>query len=218
MTDLYRETDRLVAELDSSLLLRLDSAKGNATEFQKILDLINQNLDTINYNCDTLNTNSNKVELKRRQKERERIQTLKYRVQTIKTQVNAAERRHKHDLETAEARSNLLNRRFTANDNQVELEVSTSAREAIHGQRLQQSHSDIDAIIGQGQAIYDNLRADSAIFKKTKTKMLSILNTIGLSNTLMRLTDKRSSQDQWILYGMMVVSVLIMYGFWKWWS
>ena len=76
MTDLYRETDRLVAELDSSLLLRLDSAKGNATEFQKILDLINQNLDTINYNCDTLNTNSNKVELKRRQKERERIQTL----------------------------------------------------------------------------------------------------------------------------------------------
>jgi len=216
--DLYPDTARLVDATENTLLLRLESSKGQDNDFQKILEEINKNLDTINLNCDTLQSKSNKVPLNRRQLERSKIEQLKFRVQTIKTSLRSAERRHKSDLERAQERSNLLNRRYTANDNQVELEVTTNAREARHNTKLLQSHNDIDQIIGQGQAIYDDLKKDSAMFKKTKTKMLSILNTMGLSNTLMRLIDKRTSQDRWLLYGMMLVSVLIMYCFWKYWS
>lgn len=147
-----------------------------------------------------------------------RFPLSEFRVQTIQTSLTSVERRHKKDIDQKNERQNLLNRKYIANDNQVELEVSTQARETLHNRKLNQSHKDIDAIINQGHEIFESLKHDSAIFKSTKTKMLLILNTMGLSNTLMRLIDKRSSQDKWIVWGLMIVCFLIMYGFWKYWS
>lgn len=215
--DLYPQTARLIDSTENSLLLRLESAKGSS-DFTNILNEINNNINLITSNLDSLNLKASKVALNRRQTERQKVEQLKFRVQTIKTSINSIERRHRQDIERSRDRENLLSRRYTANDNQVELEVNSQAREAIHSNKLGQAHNDIDNIIAQGQAVFENLKSDSMAFKRAKTKMLSIVNTLGLSNTLMRLIDKRGVQDKYLLYGMMIFSVVIMYSFWVYWK
>ena len=37
------------------------------------------------------------------------------------------------------------------------------------------------------------------------------MNTLGLSNTVMRLVEKRSAQDKWIFAGGVAVTLLVMY-------
>jgi len=214
--DLYPQTARLIDSTENSLLLRLESSIGS--DFDQILDLISNNLQQINQNIDSLNLKASKVALNRRQTERQKVDQLKFRLQTIKTSLNSIERRHKQDLERRKERENLLSRRYTANDNQVELEVNSQAREAVHSNKLGQAHNDIDQIIAQGQSVFENLKSDSMMFKRAKTKMLSIVNTLGLSNTLMRLIDKRGVQDKYLLYGMMIFSVVVMYSFWVYWK
>ena len=45
-------------------------------------------------------------------------------------------------------------------------------------------------------------------------KILDVTNTLGLSNTVMRLIEKRQFQDKFILFGGMIVTCIIMYLVW----
>ncbi|KAK2554261.1 Golgi SNAP receptor complex member 2 [Acropora cervicornis] len=42
-------------------------------------------------------------------------------------------------------------------------------------------------------------------------RILDIASTLGLSNTVIRLIDKRATQDKWIVFGGMIVTCIIMF-------
>lgn len=46
--------------------------------------------------------------------------------------------------------------------------------------------------------------------------MLDILNLLGVSNNLMKSAERRESVDRWIVIGGMVVTLLVLYGCWRW--
>jgi len=213
--DLYASTQRLIYETENTLLLRLESAKGQEQEFSQIQTQIQNNVDTIKQNCAQLDKHASRVEPTRRRTEKQKVEQLRFTIQSITTSLGSAERRHENDMQRRQERDSLINRKFTANSTAAEINIGINEMESKHHTRLQGAHHGIDEIIGQGSALLETLQQDSATLKKVKTGMLNILNTLGLSGTVMRLIDKRTTQDKFLLYGLMLVSVLIMYGAWR---
>jgi Golgi SNAP receptor complex protein 2 len=57
------------------------------------------------------------------------------------------------------------------------------------------------------QELYDQKN----ILKKSKTTMLNIANTLGVSQTVIRYIDTRTTQDKWILFAGIMITVFLMW-------
>ena len=62
----------------------------------------------------------------------------------------------------------------------------------------------MDNILDSAEASLDGLYTQRDMLKGVKQKMLSMVNQLGMSNTLMRLIGKRADQDKLILWGGMI--------------
>jgi len=76
---------------------------------------------------------------------------------------------------------------------------------------FQNANRGVDDLINQGYATLENLRDQRELLKKTRTRMLNFLNTLGLSNTVMQLIERRAYQDKFVLFGGMIVTVCIIF-------
>ncbi|KAK1310678.1 Membrin-11 [Acorus calamus] len=52
--------------------------------------------------------------------------------------------------------------------------------------------------------------------KRVQRKALDVLNTVGLSNSVLKLIERRHRLDKWIAYAGMVFTVVAVYAFWRW--
>lgn len=75
----------------------------------------------------------------------------------------------------------------------------------------QNANHGIDDMLNQGYAVLGNLRDQREALKRTKTRMLGFLNTMGLSNSVMNFIERRAYQDKFVLFGGMIVTVSIMF-------
>lgn len=101
-----------------------------------------------------------------------------------------------------------MSRKFTTNDENTSIEIDHALR---HNTQLQNSHRGIDDLLGASTNVLSSLKEQSVTLKGTHKKILDIANMLGLSNTVMRLIEKRTSQDKIILFVGMLVTCLIMY-------
>lgn len=60
------------------------------------------------------------------------------------------------------------------------------------------------------------LNGSLVFVQRAQRKALDVLNTVGLSNSVLRLIERRNRVDTWIKYVGMVLTVVIVYFFWKW--
>ena len=73
----------------------------------------------------------------------------------------------------------------------------------------------MDHLIGHGSSILTNLKDQRLTLKNAHKKILDIANTLGLSNTVMRFIERRTTQDKYILYIGMIFTCVIMFLAWK---
>jgi Golgi SNAP receptor complex protein 2 len=64
-------------------------------------------------------------------------------------------------------------------------------------------------MLTSGSNILENMRSQRSTLKSTHRRMMDIANTLGLSNTTMRLIEKRALEDKYILLGGMFVTCVI---------
>lgn len=76
---------------------------------------------------------------------------------------------------------------------------------------LQSAHRGMDDLIGSGTNILQGLRDQRVTLKGTHKKILDVANMLGLSNTVMRLIEKRAFQDKFLMLGGMAVTCVIMF-------
>ncbi|GMI79033.1 membrin 11 [Hibiscus trionum] len=67
-----------------------------------------------------------------------------------------------------------------------------------------------------GTAILSKYAEQRDRLKRAQRKALDVLNTVGLSNSVLRLIERRNRVDTWIKYAGMISTVVIVYFFWKW--
>ena len=70
---------------------------------------------------------------------------------------------------------------------------------------------ELDRMIDHGENTLKSIKEQSSMLKTIKGKMLTITNSLGLSNTLIRIIEKRSTSDRYILFGGMVITCIIMF-------
>ena len=76
---------------------------------------------------------------------------------------------------------------------------------------LQRSNRGVDDLLSHGNTILESLRDQRGMIKGVRKKMLDVASMLGMSNTVMRLIERRSEGDKYILVGGMIVTCLIMY-------
>ena len=66
-------------------------------------------------------------------------------------------------------------------------------------------------MIAHGENTLLNLKEQNSMLKTIKTKMLNVTNSLGLSNSLIRLIERRNANDKYVLYGGMLITLFIMF-------
>ncbi|KAG2547104.1 membrin-11-like [Panicum virgatum] len=51
--------------------------------------------------------------------------------------------------------------------------------------------------------------------KSAQRKALDVLNTVGLSNSVLKLIERRHRVDKWIAYAGMIITIVVMIAFWR---
>ena len=119
-------------------------------------------------------------------------------------------------------REELLHTKFTTNANSNAENGSDTAilidRALEHNAALQRSNRGVDDLLSHGQTILDSLRDQRGMMKGIRKKMLDVASMLGMSNTVMRLIERRSDGDKYVLFGGMIVTCVIMYIFYKYYT
>lgn len=74
---------------------------------------------------------------------------------------------------------------------------------------LQNANKGVDDMLKSGSGILENLRDQRNTIKGAQRRIMDIASTLGLSNTTMRLIERRAHEDKYILLGGMFVTLLI---------
>ncbi|KAL5013624.1 hypothetical protein ScPMuIL_007894 [Solemya velum] len=209
MENLYHQTNKLIHEVQSDLS-RLEKTTGD--DIHIVENEIQAKIDHIVSNCERLEILVNKEPPTRRANAKLRVDQLKYDCQHVQNALRHLQhRRYQKENEDRE-REALLSTTFTTNDDTTSIMIDAALQQNT---RLNEAHRGIDDLIGSGGGILGNLRDQRISLKGAKRKMLDLANTLGMSNTVMRLIEKRTYQDRIILYGGMIVTCVIMFLVWK---
>jgi len=74
---------------------------------------------------------------------------------------------------------------------------------------FQNANRGVDDLLQSGSGILENLRDQRMTVKRAHRRLFDIANTLGLSNTTMRFIERRAYQDQFILFGGMVFTLIV---------
>jgi Golgi SNAP receptor complex protein 2 len=74
---------------------------------------------------------------------------------------------------------------------------------------FQNTNRGVDDLLQSGAGILENLRDQRVTMKSAHRRLYDIANTLGLSNTTMRFIERRAYQDQFILFGGMVFTLIV---------
>lgn len=69
----------------------------------------------------------------------------------------------------------------------------------------------MDRMIDHGENLLTSVQNQNLSLKDVKRKMLNISNSLGLSNTLIRMIERRNTSDKYILFGGMIITCIIMF-------
>ncbi|EKX51814.1 Golgi SNAP receptor complex member 2 [Guillardia theta CCMP2712] len=79
---------------------------------------------------------------------------------------------------------------------------------------LQRSHAAIDELEERGAKILSNLGIQREQLKNVHKKVLDVMNTLGVSNSLIRVIEKRQAMDIILLFAGMIGTVFILVMVW----
>ncbi|KAL3888471.1 hypothetical protein ACJMK2_000867 [Sinanodonta woodiana] len=209
METLYHQTNRLIQEIQNDLG-RLERAAGK--DVHLVENEIQAQIDHIVSNCERLEILVNKEPPTRRANAKMRVDQLKYDCQHIQAALRTLQhKRYQRENEERE-RENLLTRKFERNNGDTTVMIDAALQ---HNTKLQDANREIDNLIGSGSSIITNLREQRLTLKGAHRKILDIANTLGLSNTVMRLIERRTTQDKFIFYGGLILTCVIMFLAWR---
>uniref|UniRef100_T1JA54 Golgi SNAP receptor complex member 2 n=1 Tax=Strigamia maritima TaxID=126957 RepID=T1JA54_STRMM len=205
MESLYHQTNKLQQDvLDSFVQLEKLSGK----EAHSLENIIQTRIDQIISNCERLARLADKELAPRKANAKLRVDQMKYDCQHLQAALrNLQHHRFTREREVQE-REDLLSRRFTTNEQDTTIAIDYALQ---MNSSVNNAHKGMDDLLGQGNSILTNLRDQHGTLKGAHKRILDVANTLGLSNTVMRLIERRTLQDKFILFGGMIVTLVIMF-------
>ena len=213
METLYHQTNVLIQRTQGGFAALETVTAAEAAEREREL---NSDIENIVSNCRRLDILSDKEPVQRRHSARQRVNQLKYECQHLQSALEALRQRRLARDQERRDREELLSRRFTTND-QRDTSIAIDAALQVND-RLQSSHRGMDNLLDMGNSVLTNLREQRGVLKGARRRLLDLANTLGMSNTVMRLTERRAAQDKVILFGGMLGTLVVMYVIWRYFT
>ncbi|XP_077108811.1 Golgi SNAP receptor complex member 2 isoform X2 [Ranitomeya variabilis] len=205
MEALYHQSNKHVHEVQSQMG-RLDSCDKQSVHLLE--NEIQARIDQIFSNLERLEILSSKEPPTKRQNAKLRVDQLKYDVQHLQTGLrNFQHRRYTREQQDKE-REELMTRSYTTNDSETSIHIDETLQ---FNSSVRNAHQGIDDLLGSGTTILEGLRDQRKTLKGTQKKILDVANMLGLSNTVMRLIEKRAFQDKVIMIGGMLLTCVLMF-------
>ncbi|XP_056434896.1 Golgi SNAP receptor complex member 2 [Gadus chalcogrammus] len=205
METLYHQTNKEIHEVQSYMggLEKTDRESVHLLEND-----IQARVDRIFTHVERLEILASKEPPNRRQNAKLRADQLKYDIQHLQTGLrNFQHRRYQRDAQDRE-REELMSRTFTTNDADTSIPMDETLQ---MNSNLNNAHQGMDDLLGSGSSILNGLRDQRGTLKGTHKKMLDVANMLGLSNTVMRLIERRATQDKLIMIGGMLLTCVIIF-------
>ncbi|EFJ10625.1 hypothetical protein SELMODRAFT_79688 [Selaginella moellendorffii] len=120
-------------------------------------------------------------------------------------------RQHRRQIE-AQERADLF-RRMNGDSAQV-LQIFDDEQQAMRS--LQRSSNMLEEAMAAGVAVLSKYSVQRDRLKSAQRKALDILTTVGLSNAVLRVIEKRHRIDKWISYTGMIVTIVVVIAVWMW--
>ena len=210
MESLYSSSNILINEIQEVLFPRLESSialndQKNGVIIESEIETKLKHLDT---NCDKLEIIVNKSGPHERPQLKLRLDQFRYDSRHLLSSLrNLHHKRIQREREERE-REELLTRRFTTNS---ETNIAIGDYYVDENSKLKSFHSNIDDMISSGTNILSSLRDQRGLLKGAHKRLVDIGNSLGLSNTVMRLIEKRGQTDKYILFGGMFIFCVLMF-------
>ncbi|KAK9823145.1 hypothetical protein WJX72_000581 [[Myrmecia] bisecta] len=81
---------------------------------------------------------------------------------------------------------------------------------------VQNSKRALEEAFQTGTQVLTNMAGQRERLKSAQRKMLDVLNSVGLSDSLLRVIERRQKSDNYITYGGMVLTLVLLIGLWWW--
>ncbi|XP_060758053.1 Golgi SNAP receptor complex member 2 [Neoarius graeffei] len=205
METLYHQTNKQIQEIQSRM------GQLETTDRQSVHLVENElqaRIEQVFSQLERLEMLVGKEPPNRRQNAKLRVEQLKYDVQHLHSALkNFQHRRYTREAQEKE-REELMSRTFTTNDADTSIPIDDTLQ---FNSSLHNAHRNMDDLLGSGSSILNGLRDQRSTLKGTHKKMLDVANMLGLSNTVMRLIEKRATQDKFIMVGGMVITCVVMF-------
>lgn len=69
----------------------------------------------------------------------------------------------------------------------------------------------MDRMIDHGENVLKHVQTQNDFLKDFKRKILNVTNSLGLSNSLLGMIERRNTSDKYVLFGGMLITCIIMF-------
>nr|CAG4652261.1 EOG090X0GIP [Triops cancriformis] len=166
--------------------------------FCALKSYITEQLTQISGLCQRIDILVNKEPPTRRRDARLSLDQLQQDHHVAASALKAVQHRRFQREQEERERDLLLNSTFQPNQRDTTLLIDYALKENTS---LQNSHRGLDDMMHIGHAVLDSMRSQRMTLKGAHKRFLDMTNTLGLSNTVMRLIERRGTQDKYIMYG-----------------
>ncbi|XP_027343417.1 membrin-11-like [Abrus precatorius] len=141
-----------------------------------------------------------------------KVEQIAEEAESLKESLDKYNLRNQKRMREAKERAELLGR--ANGDSAHVLRIFDDDAQAMHSVR--NSSRELENANALGEAILSSIHGQRERLKSAHRKALDILNTVGISNSVLRLIERRNRVDQWIKYAGMLLTVIFLFTFVLW--
>ncbi|MCE3216211.1 Membrin-11 [Datura stramonium] len=141
-----------------------------------------------------------------------KVEQVAEEADSLKESLDKYNLRHQRQMQEVREREELLGR--VSGDSSHVLRIFDDEAQAMQSARS--SSRMLEETLATGAAILSKYSEQRDRLKGAQRKALDVLNTLGLSNSVMRLIEKRNRVDRWIKYAGMILTILVLIFVLKW--
>ncbi|XP_059668585.1 membrin-11-like [Cornus florida] len=215
LSELYQNSKKLLLRTRDGLerLERLELSSSNSLDSPELSVAVKRDIAQIQSLCVDMDRLWRSVAAKsQRDLWRRKVEQVAEEADSLTDSLDKYFLRNQRRVQEAKERAELLGRANGESSHVLRIfdEEAQAMQSARNSSRmLEESHATGVAILAQYHTQRERL-------KGAQRKALDVLNTLGLSNSVLRLIERRNRVDQWIKYAGMVLTIIILIVFWRW--
>ncbi|KAG9131022.1 hypothetical protein Leryth_006726 [Lithospermum erythrorhizon] len=211
LSEVYQNSKRLLIKTRDGLE-RLEKMF-ESTSSSDLSDSLNRDICQIISICSNMDSLWRSIPAKsQRDLWKRKVEQVAEEADSLKGSLDKYLSRNQRRVQEAREREELLGR--VNGDGSHVLRIFDEEAQAM--QSVRYSSTMLEEAYSTGVAILSKYSEQRDHLKRAQRKALDVLNTLGLSNSVLRLIERRNRVDKWIKYAGMIVTIIILIYVWRW--